>query len=117
MMENIPPIDLKDALERTGDDMDFLLELLEMYEKDFRAKAATLETALAGFDFEALREIGHYLKGSSANLSLGPLREAAFMLERAGTEKDPEGAIEGMARLKRGFEDLERYLQESPERG
>ena len=115
MMKNIPPIDLKDALERTGDDMDFLLELLEMYENDFTVKADSLETALAGFDFEALREIGHYLKGSSANLGLGPLREAAFMLERAGTEKNPQAALEGMARLKRGFEDLKRYLRETPE--
>jgi len=68
-MEKNDPIDFASALERIGNDESFLKELIDLYIKTFESKREELSVALEEEDFKAIREIGHNLKGSSANLS------------------------------------------------
>lgn len=112
MKNSTPPIDLEDVLERTGDDMEFLRELLLMYQDDFQGKCRELETAIDNKDFSTVRDIGHYIKGSSANLSLPRLKEAAYSIEKAGAEGHIEEARFAFRQLRDGFAGLERYLKE-----
>ncbi len=82
------PIDLDAALERTGGEMDFLEELIDMFIVDFREKYTTLKDSIKQKDAVQVQEIAHSLKGSSANLGLTPLQETFFQLETAGRNKN-----------------------------
>ena len=96
---NPSPIDMETALERTGDDKEFLFDLIEIFMEDFDPKVAELKSAVNDQDFTSIQEIGHYLKGSSANLSLMQIRETSYQIEIAGKENDLEKARENLELL------------------
>ncbi|MBU4204116.1 MAG: Hpt domain-containing protein [Acidobacteria bacterium] len=103
-------IDYPSALERTGDDSEFLTELLDLYVREFSPAYEKLLTAVSGKNFTAVREIGHGLKGSSANLSLLGLREAAYRMETAGREEDAAKAEKALADIEKEFQRLQEHL-------
>ncbi len=104
------PIDYPSALERIGNDESFLKELLELYSTDFEAKQEQLKTAIEGMDFTSIQEIGHSLKGSSANLSLTFLQRASFEMEEAGKDGNIERAKKAQDELLREFQSLKTHL-------
>jgi HPt (histidine-containing phosphotransfer) domain-containing protein len=100
----------QEALDRLGGGAVFLDELLGLYEKEFRTQIAQLKKALAGKKFDSVREIGHSLKGSSANLSLPGLHEAALAVEKAGQEKNAAAGRDGLLALEREHQRLKAFL-------
>jgi len=118
-MENKPndfslPLNRAEALERIGGDPEFLQELLGIYFEDFLLKAKQLRCAVSEKSFPAIQDLGHSLKGSSANLSLPGLQKAALNLEMAGREKDLQKAKDSLASLEKEFERLKKFLVQSP---
>jgi osomolarity two-component system phosphorelay intermediate protein YPD1 len=85
-----PTINYSEVLDRIGGDRDFLSELLILYLNDFRIKYLKLKNALQKKDFILMYELGHGLKGSSANLSLPLLEKLSHQIEQAGKEKNIE---------------------------
>jgi len=108
------PIDVADALARVGDDREFLKELLEIYDEDLTARVAGLREALAGNDLKAVEQLGHAIKGSSANLSLPFLRDRAAAIELAGKKGDAATALANLARLEKEFQKLRDHLRGNP---
>jgi HPt (histidine-containing phosphotransfer) domain-containing protein len=106
------PIDFASALERIGNDESFLKELLDLYILTFESKREELSVSLERKDFKALREVGHSLKGSSANLSLIPLQELAYRIETAGREEDIVAAGETLTLLDQEFKRLKEFILE-----
>lgn len=104
------PIDFSSALERIGNDKSFLQELLKLYEMDFDAKFEGLQNAIYQEDFSSIQELGHSLKGSSANLSLPYLQRAALDMECAGRERDLPKAQGALDTLGREFQKLQQFL-------
>lgn len=98
------------ALERIGGDKEFLEELLDIYMEEFDSQVSALDSALGSLDFRAIEEIGHSLKGASANLSLMRLGKQAFQVETAGRDSDIESARRGTAALKIEFQNLKDHL-------
>jgi HPt (histidine-containing phosphotransfer) domain-containing protein len=98
-----PVIDRADVLERLGGDEAFLEEMLDLYSREFAAKAKSLTRAVARRDFAEVLNQGHGLKGASANLSLPGLRTAALAVEKAGERMNLAGARAGLERLKAEF--------------
>ncbi len=80
-----------------------------MYDEQYDETNQALESAIRAGDFQAVRELSHSLKGSSANLSLRPLQDAAFDMEKAGREKDRSGALKALDRLEREYRRLKKY--------
>jgi HPt (histidine-containing phosphotransfer) domain-containing protein len=107
---NAKPIDLPSALERVDNDKEFLNSLLDMYQEDFAEKSGLLQAAVSAKDFSAIREIGHSLKGASANLSLLPLQEVFSRLEKAGRDQDIRLAEETLPLMEEEFKRLKEYL-------
>ena len=105
-----PILDYKSALERIGGDREFLDELLVIYIEEFAISVGTLDKALQEQNFTSIQEVGHSLKGSSANLSLLQLRDQAYLIEKAGRESDFSLAEQSTAQLKREFQRLEEHL-------
>jgi HPt (histidine-containing phosphotransfer) domain-containing protein len=104
----------EEALERVGGDGEFLNELLTLYDQEFADKRNGLAEAIARRDAAQIREFGHALKGSSANLSLPGLREAAAAMEKAGAAGDIASAEEAYVRLEREYARLKAFLGGSP---
>jgi HPt (histidine-containing phosphotransfer) domain-containing protein len=104
------PIDYPSALARIGNDESFLAELLDLYKMDFEAKIEGLQNAIDQEDFVSLQELGHSLKGSSANLSLPFLQKAALDMETAGRDKNLDKARSALSTLDQEFQNLQKFL-------
>jgi HPt (histidine-containing phosphotransfer) domain-containing protein len=104
------PIDYSSALARIGNDESFLAELLDLYKMDFGAKIEGLQNAIDQEDFIAIQELGHSLKGSSANLSLPYLQQAALDIESAGRDRNLDKVRGALDTLGREFQNLQEFL-------
>lgn len=105
------PINIPSALERIGGDESFLFDLVNIYVEDFTDKFEKLKAALEKRNFETITDIGHNLKGSSANLSLPLLQEISYKIEMAGKERNLEKAEKNINLLKEEFQRLKDFLQ------
>ncbi len=108
--KDIPPVDYPSVLERIGGDLSFLKELLNLYLEDFSEKYERLQKAIEQKNFDLIREFGHSLRGSSANLSLTFLQETSLHMEVAGKEKNVEKAKKAFALLGQEFKKLKDFL-------
>ena len=108
--KDIPPIDYPSVLERIGGDLSFLEELLNLYFEDFSEKYEQLPKAIEQKNYDLIRELGHSLRGSSANLSLTFLQETSHHLEVAGRERNVEKAKKALALLEQEFKRLKDFL-------
>jgi len=104
------PINRDEALERVGGDEDFLNELLSLYDEEYANNSKALAEAIAQSNFKDIRELGHSIKGASANLSLPGLRAAAFDMEKAGEHSQLDQAKAAMERLVSEYERLKKFL-------
>lgn len=103
-------IHYESALERIGGDREFFDELLGIYQEEFTLSMNSLDQALLARDFTSILEVGHSLKGSSANLSLIQLRDKAHLIETAGRESDIVLAQRSTEELKTEFQRLKEHL-------
>ena len=90
--------------EITGDDPEFLAELIDTYLTDGEAQVRALRDAPKG-DLSALVRPAHSLKSSSASIGATSLAERCRTLEadaRAGRVDDVAGAVQSIAK---GFAD------------
>lgn len=108
------PIDFSTVLERIGGDTSFLQDLLDLYCQEFHEKKHLLEDALSRGDSTQIQEVGHSLKGASANLSLIPLQKIALTIEMAGREKDLDDAKNAIMALGPEFQRLKAFLEMNP---
>ncbi|MBN1222823.1 MAG: Hpt domain-containing protein [Candidatus Aminicenantes bacterium] len=104
------PIDYPSALARIGNDASFLSELLDLFIMDFEAKYDQLSGAISDEDFSAIQDLGHSIKGASANLSLPFIQEASFAMESAGKDKDIQRAKESFIKLEKEFTNLKSFI-------
>ena len=111
-MERLP-IDVADALARVGDDRAFLKELLDIFAADFATRVGDLHLALARGDLKAVEQLGHAIKGSSANLSLPRLRDRAAAIELSGRNGSAAKAMANLKGLEKEFLKLRDYLGEN----
>jgi HPt (histidine-containing phosphotransfer) domain-containing protein len=108
--EKNPPIDYSMALMRTGDDKEFLNELIDLYISDFNTRVSQLENAIMEKDYALILMLGHTLKGSSSNLCLTGLEEFSFQIERAGRNNNLKPAQLALKLLKGEFERFLNFL-------
>jgi HPt (histidine-containing phosphotransfer) domain-containing protein len=82
--------DRASLMERVDGDLDFMNEILEVYLEDVQAGVRKLKGAMEARDADSLATQAHTLKGASANVGAGRLRDVAFEIETAGKERDLE---------------------------
>jgi HPt (histidine-containing phosphotransfer) domain-containing protein len=113
-LDKLRPIDFCDVLDRIGGDTSFLKELLNIYFQEYAEKKPLLEQAIAREDFTQVCDLGHSLKGASANLSLARLQKVAFALETAGRERQLQLAQEAARSLDTEVQTLKAFLEGNP---
>lgn len=99
-------LDLEEFLERVQDDKNLLLELLDIFVRDFKEKRTQMTEAIRNKDVEQIKRIAHALKGSSGNISAKLLRLAVVQLEDMGRNNNLNGADEALSEMDRKFEEL-----------
>ena len=88
-MNQLPsPIDFSALLEMLGGDKQMVASLLSKFVDELTTDLTASEPAITDQDAEALRQIAHRIKGTSANLHALMLSAAARELEQACTEAD-----------------------------
>ena len=88
-MNQVPsPIDFAALLEMLDGDKQLVASLLSKFVDELNSDLAASEQAVVDQDAEALRQVAHRVKGTSANLHALMLSAAARELEQACTEAD-----------------------------
>ena len=109
-------IDLDEALERTGDDIDLVVELLEVFIEDYPVKMRALRDAAGQKNITQLKDVAHAMKGASGNISAKRMREIFLSIENAGGQDEIAG-IEGMLNeLDTEFDDVKAYYAQLKKR-
>jgi HPt (histidine-containing phosphotransfer) domain-containing protein len=108
------PINFGEVLERVGGDIPFLRDLLDIYFSEFAEKRTLLERAVEGNDFRLIQEVGHSLKGSSANLGLPSLQKSAQALEQSGREERGDAVRIALRTMDFEFMRLKKFLENNP---
>ena len=88
-MNQVPsPINFAALLEMLGGEKQIVASLLSKFAEELTSDLAASEQAMVDQDAEALRQVAHRIKGTSANLHALMLSAAARELEQACTEAD-----------------------------
>ncbi len=96
----LDPAAFSHLLEITGDDLEFVDELVDTYLDDAGTQLAAMRAAAAAGDIEALVRPVHSLKSSSANVGAAALADACRRLEadaRSGSVPDVEARVAACA--------------------
>ena len=76
-------IDISRIQETSDGDIEFEIELIEMYLEDAKDHIGHIGTHISNNNSSGLKQSAHTLKGSSANIGAVGMQEAASHLERA----------------------------------
>ncbi len=104
-------IDYNGALERLGDDPEFLVELLGEMIIQLDTDLPTLETAITEENFDAVHRLAHGLKGASANLNLTRFFHLFKELEAQGNSHQLNEAQNLFSQIKDTADELKTYVQ------
>ena len=91
-------------LKMTGDDHEFVDDLIDTYLSDAVDQLAALDAAIGAADATALTRPAHSLKSSSVNVGALDLGRVGRELEEQGRAGQLEGAAERVADAHAGFE-------------
>jgi len=91
--EQMPDLDITDALKRLGGNRALLKKLLIDFADEYSDTAAKLREALDSGDIEYIRRTAHTIKGVAGNLGAEKLSQAATELESACVNGHPDEGI------------------------
>ena len=97
-------------LKMTGDDHEFVDDLIDTYLSDAVDQLAALDAAIGAADAAALTRPAHSLKSSSVNVGALDLGRVGRELEEQGRAGRLEGAAERVADARRQFEAVREAL-------
>jgi HPt (histidine-containing phosphotransfer) domain-containing protein len=109
----IDPSALAALSETTGDDPEFLAELIDTYLNDAVELLDTIEAASASGDAAELRRAAHSLKSNSATFGATTLTSLARNLEDLGKAEQVDGATALLREAREEFARVERGLRET----
>ena len=97
-------------LKMTGDDHEFVDDLIDTYLSDAVDQLAALDAAIGAADAAALTRPAHSLKSSSVNVGALDLGRVGRELEEQGREGRLEGAAERVADARHQFDAVREAL-------
>jgi HPt (histidine-containing phosphotransfer) domain-containing protein len=105
------PVDRAALLERLGDDVELLQDLVTMFLEDYPRSVEEIETAVRAQDPAQLRRSAHFLVGTLSNFSAREAQAAAHALELRGNTADLADAEADLRALGRALARLEPVLR------
>jgi two-component system sensor histidine kinase/response regulator len=111
-LAQIPPIDPARFKEVTMGDPELARGLVATFVESGRRALADVAAGLANRDIALVKRAAHTLKGASANMGAGFLRDAASDLERAAAADSHEALREASRRAAERFEAARKQLEQ-----
>lgn len=108
--EENPPVDMKKAMSRVGDDMTFYKEMVNEFINYIPEKLNLISEGIKAGDFDAVQKNAHSIKGAAGNLSAVRLHSLSLELENKGREKDASNAEDLVAELNRELKRLKEFI-------
>lgn len=93
-------VDSEEGIRRVANNKKLYDKLLFRIAAELPQNIVDFENALSDSNFENLSILAHTLKGSSANLSITPIKESATRLELAAKNQDASACSAALAELK-----------------
>jgi HPt (histidine-containing phosphotransfer) domain-containing protein len=84
--EQVDAFEFDELVERCMGNLEFVERVLAKFQQRFGENLEELEKALEAYDPEGIVQVAHRLKGESANVAAGGLRDHAAEIERLGRE-------------------------------
>jgi HPt (histidine-containing phosphotransfer) domain-containing protein len=103
-------IDWERLSQISDDDEEFQLELLNMLATDITEQIIIIRSAIEQQSSKELQELGHYLKGATANVGVESIASIARQIEEAGRAEQFELAATHLAALSAQQNQLLAYL-------
>ncbi len=94
MTQQSSPVDMTEALEIMGDDMELLQECFDDFVRDSSELLANINEAIDANDASSLDSTAHRLKGSLKYLAAQQAADIAYELEKMGKEANLDNAVE-----------------------
>ena len=95
---------------RVGGDMELLAEMTELFIEDYPRLLSEIQNSIKRHDSTALEYNAHTLKGAIGNFAAASAVEAAFRLEKMGSDSNTVHADKAYAVLEKEMERLEPAL-------
>ncbi len=108
----IDPQTFQNLLHSTGNDLEFLNELMETYFQDAPRALAALRTAFVAGQASEFRRAAHNLKSNSANFGAHQLAARCKELEEMGKAGCLEGAESKIAMVEAEYAQVQRALEQ-----
>ncbi len=96
-------IDFSRIRETSDGDIEFEVELIEMYLDDAQIHINNLQLGITASDALAVKQAAHTLKGSSANIGAVGVQRAALTLEKTGAAGNLQDAGTDLETLREVF--------------
>ena len=105
-------IDLEEVLERVQEDKELLLELFDIFTKDYLQKTQTLKKAIAEKSIELIKDLVHSIKGAAGNISAKALHAVCVNIEELCAKKDIAATQAALPVLDESFKNLQGRIAE-----
>jgi two-component system, sensor histidine kinase and response regulator len=105
-------MDVRDALNRLGDDEDLLRDIVQIFLEDVPGMIEKIHKAVAETDANSLQRAAHSLKGLTATLSAHGVVSAAAQLEHIATSRNLAEAAQAAAEVERRVNELTQAAQQ-----
>ncbi len=105
-------VDLQEVMERVQDDKELLLELFEIFTKDYLQKMQTLKIAITQRDLEVIKDIVHSITGAAGNISAKAVHSACLHIEGLCAVKDFAATQAALPLLDGHFKNLQARMAE-----
>ncbi len=86
--------------EHFDNDVDLISELLQIFESSYPDTVSAIENAISEKNYKDLELHAHTLKGMVSNFFAEELRQAAFALEKIGTDESSDDTTSFVSVLK-----------------
>lgn len=106
------PVNLEQLHQISEGDIEFEIEVLQVYVEDISQRIETIRDAIIGNDWSIVMGEAHHLKGSSANVGALQIQTLAGQLEKLDESQDQQKALEIINDMLRKIQAVELFIHE-----
>lgn len=105
-------MNVDEALQRLGDDVDLLRDIVQIYLEDAPAIVEKIHSSISQSDTNGLQRAAHSLKGLAATLSAAEVVGVAAKLEHLAATRNLSDASKTIAEVDERVEELNQAVQQ-----
>jgi histidine phosphotransfer protein HptB len=106
------PVNLEQLNQISEGDIEFEIEVLQVYVEDVSQRIETIRDAITQNDWSKIMGEAHHLKGSSANVGAGQVQTLAEQLEKLDQSQDQAKALELLNDMFAKIQAVELFIHE-----